>query len=80
MEWKSKDVSVPDFLLRLMEPKLNLKEWCRLSIRKHLINLDAQLNLFHRIIQLGLPPPLVRYLLYNMSLDEAFHGGNYANE
>ena len=80
MEWKSKDVSVPDFLLRLMEPKLNLKEWCRLSIRKHLINLDARLHLFHRITQLGLSPPLVRYLLYNMSLDETFRGGHYANE
>ena len=80
LEWESKDKEIPHFLLRLIKPKLNLKEWCRFLIRKHLINLDPRLHLFHRTNQLGLPLSLLRYLLYNMSLDEPCVGENFVCE
>ena len=46
-----------------------LKHICREAIRNHLLDLDPYQHLFYRIPQLGLPSILVRYLLYNMSLD-----------
>ena len=46
-----------------------LKHICRDTIRKHLLDLDPHQHLFYRVPQLGLPSILVRYLLYNMSLD-----------
>ena len=45
-----------------------LKHLCREAIRKHLLHLDLHQSLFNRIPLLGLPKPLVQYLLYNMSL------------
>ena len=46
-----------------------LKQLCREAIRSHLLQLDQNINLFVRIPRLGLPTLLVKYLLYNMSLD-----------
>lgn len=60
--------TVKDELKRLQEDK-TLKNQCRQAIRRHLLELDPYTNLFIRIPQLGLPPPLTRYLLYYMELD-----------
>ena len=49
---------------------LNLKHLCREAIRKHLLNLDPHHHLFGRIPQLGLPPSLTKFLLYNVSLEK----------
>ena len=51
-------------------PELTLHNLCRESIRKHLQNVDPYGNLFCRIPRLGLPSLLVKYLLYNLSLDD----------
>ena len=60
-------VQVPDYL---KPPELNLKHLTMEAIRKHLINIDPHQHLFGRIPQLGLPPSLTKYLLYNVSLDD----------
>ena len=60
-------IKVPDFLEQ-RELKFCLKHLCRETIRKHLLKLDPQLNLFHRIPQLVLPNSATDYLLYNMNL------------
>ena len=46
----------------------SLKHLCRWSIRNHLLEISLE-NLFVRLPQLVLPPLLVSYLLYNVSLD-----------
>ena len=51
------------------ETKLNLKNSCREAIRKQLLNVNSNLNLFGRVPQLGLPYILEEYMLYNISLD-----------
>ena len=43
-----------------------LKATCREAIRNRLLELNPQLHLFNRVAQLGLPPALVSYLLYNV--------------
>ena len=48
----------------------SLKELCRVKIRKHLIELDPNHNLFLRIPLLGLPWVLKFYLLYDESLSQ----------
>ena len=60
-------VQVTDYL---KPPELSLKHLCRETIRRHLINIDPHQNLFGWIPQLGLPPSLAIYLMYNMSLDD----------
>ena len=60
---------VPQILFQ-KKLKMYLKHLCRNAIRSHLISLDPQTHLFNRIPQLGLPPSLTEYLLYNMSLDD----------
>ena len=50
--------------------KVSLKRQCRLAVREHLLKLDVNGNLFHRIPLLGLPQILTQYLLYNVSLDD----------
>ena len=64
-------VQVPGFLKEInVEPSgLSLSRRCRETIRKHLIELDPHENLFHRVPRLGLPSALMKYLLYNVSLD-----------
>ena len=47
-----------------------LKHICKEVIRKHLLKLDLNSNLFGRIPLLGLPGALNRYLLDDVSLDE----------
>lgn len=47
---------------------MNLKHFCRRSIRKHLLDINQHEHLFHRVPKLGLPPTLLQYVLYNMSL------------
>ena len=47
-----------------------LENLCRVAIRDYLLQLNAFNNLFGRIPRLGLPSPLVRYLLYDFSLDD----------
>ena len=47
-----------------------LQNRCRVVIRNHLLQIDRQQNLFCRIPRLGLPSPLVRYLLYDVCLDD----------
>ena len=49
--------------------EINLKELCRESIRKHLLQLNLHQCLFSKIPQLGLPKLLTQYMLCNMSLD-----------
>ena len=57
---------IPDCL---QEPDdLQLQHICRNRIRNHLLELDSHSHLFGRIPRLGLPDPLIRYLLYHVSL------------
>ena len=49
--------------------KCTLQNRYRVMIRSHLLQIDRQQNLFCRIPRLGLPS-LVRYLLYDVSLDD----------
>ena len=44
----------------------NLRATCREAIRNLLLELNPQLHLFNRVAQLGLPPALASYLLYNV--------------
>ena len=53
--------------------EIGLKHMCREAIRKHLLGLDENINLFQRIPRLGLPTLLVKYLLYHVSLDLDLH-------
>ena len=55
-----------DFLQNL-ESNLELKHLCRKGIRKYLTDLSP-INLFVRVVRLGLPRLLVQYLLYNISI------------
>ena len=67
------EVKIPDYLLVMIKPEtICLMSLCRDVIRKHLISLNCNTNLFIRIPQLGLPSLLTQYLLYNMSLTESY--------
>ena len=46
-----------------------LKDLCRRAIRKHLLKLNPRLHLLNRIPRLGLPSLLIKYLLYDVSVD-----------
>ena len=48
----------------------DLMGMCRDAIRKHLLNLDPHTHLFGRVEWLGLPAVLVRYLVFDKSLDD----------
>ena len=54
-----------DFMLTLGR---SLMHSCRKFIRQYLNDKDLPVNLFIKIPQLGLPPSLTSYLLYNCSL------------
>ena len=56
--------------LELEDIKMHLKHICRKVIRKRLLDLDPNSNLFGRIPQLGLPARIQQYLLYGQSLDD----------
>ena len=47
-----------------------LKHLCREAIRKHLLDINRNDNVFGRVPRLGLPQILTRYMLFNMSLME----------
>ena len=49
--------------------EFHLKHLCRETIRSHLLHLDPHVHLFGRVPQLGLPPALQCFLLYNQSLE-----------
>ena len=51
------------------KPK-TLKNICRGTIRSHLLEINPYNHLFNRVPELGLPQPLIRYLLYHVSLDD----------
>ena len=48
--------------------KLCLKHQCREAIRRDMIDVNPDGNLFLRIPRLGLPTVITRYLLFNVSL------------
>ena len=60
---------------RREEECASLKNLCRLSIRTHLLHLDRHSSLFFRVPKLGLPAPIIRYLLYNIDLDKSYISG-----
>ena len=62
------DEKVED-IFGLSKADTGLKHFCREAIRKHLLGIDENINLFQRIPKLGLPSLLVNYLLYYASLD-----------
>ena len=51
------------------ESELNLSHLCRVSIRKHLLQM-SDMNLFARVPKLGLPKPLMKYLLFTEILED----------
>ena len=64
------DSDLPDFLQELVESRLDLKQICRNWIRKYLLNLNHNINLFVRVPKLGLPDILTQYMLYDMTLED----------
>ena len=60
------NTTIPEYL---QHEQLSLKEKCRETIRKHLLDIDPHGNLFHRIPKIGLPSVLDRYVLFGMSID-----------
>ena len=65
---ESADMNVEE-IFKCPDFEKGLKHLCRDAIRKHLLELDQNINLFQRIPKLGLPCLLTKYLLYNMSLN-----------
>ena len=54
--------------LSLESPEqMSLMNLCRVAIRRHLLELDAHVNLLVRIPNLGLPPRITEYVLYGVS-------------
>ena len=51
------------------EDNLALMAICRKSIRKHLLDLDPHLNLFHRVPKLEVPHTIVDFMLFDWTLD-----------
>ena len=47
----------------------DLMGMCRKKIREHLLDLDPHTHLFSKVERLGLPAALVRYLVFDQSLD-----------
>ena len=50
--------------------EIRLNHLCRGSIRKHLLNLNQNENMFVRVPKLGLPAILTDYLLFNQKLQK----------
>ena len=71
--WAQGCVFIPEWLqgveaVRNREECWNLMDLCRVLIRSLLLQLDCHSNLFIRVSRLGLPAPITRYLLYDMTL------------
>ena len=64
---ETKVETVPDYLKP--SAKICLKNICRETIRKHLLQM-SDMNLFFRVPQLGLPHLMMPYLLYDVTLEE----------
>ena len=65
------DDEITGFVLDYLEKRtISLKEICRETIRKHLLQLNLHQCLFFKIPELGLPTLLTQFLLCNMSLDD----------
>ena len=62
-----KDAKIPEFLIPI-EQQLSLKHLARQAIRAHLIDINCNTHLFHRVSLLGLPSSLTNYLLYDVCL------------
>ena len=60
---------VPQYLQDFKKIQLSLKWACRETIRKKLIQSYPHTNLFVKVPVLGLPKPLLSYLLYDMSVE-----------
>ena len=67
-------LKIPDFLLEERKIKVGLKGLCRKVIRKHLMKLDLNQNLFQRVPLLDLPSMVSEYLLYDTTLDVECNG------
>ena len=67
--WAAGCVFIPEWLQEMEVRRLCLKDQCRVLIRTYLLRNDLHTNLFIRVPKLGLPAPLTRYLLYDMTLD-----------
>ena len=57
-------------ILDLNKGSMHLQHLCRQAIRKHLLKLDPQENLFVRVPRLPLPKAVQSYLLYDQTLDD----------
>ena len=57
----------------------DLMGMCRKKIREHLLELDPHTHLFGRVPRLGLPAALVKYLVYDQSLDDDMDQGRIQN-
>ena len=66
-QYGSDITEIHGFLQELLKPDFNLMDICRRAIREHLMNL-SNVNLFVRIPELGLPAPLLSFLLYYVDL------------
>ena len=62
-----KDGKIPEFLIPT-EQQLCLKHLARQAIRDHLIDINCNTHLFHRVSLLGLPSSMTNYLLYDVCL------------
>ena len=60
-------IHIPSYF---QEVDINLKQFCRDTIRKHLLNLNSEENLFYRVPRLGLPKILSQYILYDVCIDD----------
>lgn len=60
--------NVPD-LVKYEHQLLDLKHLCRKSIRNHLLAINPNEHLFHRVTKIKLPKIMINYLLYNITLD-----------
>ena len=63
------NITILNYMRMLVDEK-SLKNICRQTIRKCMINANPYPNLFTRVPRLGLPPSLQMYLLYDMTLNE----------
>ena len=64
MDLKHGKAVYADFLNKDFKPCL--KRQCREAIRRHLLEI-SDINLFYRVPNLGLPPSLAQYLVFNVS-------------
>ena len=71
--WGARQVDAPLYLLPewIQGRTMCLKEFCRETIRKHLKEVDKHSKFFVRIPEIGIPPSLQIFLLYDVVLEKA---------